>query len=49
MIKLQKHEDDWFIKYKNLERKIIEKNKEITELKVKEKQLKQEITLKQQK
>ena len=41
--------NDWFAKYKDLENKILEKNKEIEELKVKEKQLKREIDLAQQK
>lgn len=40
---------DWFAKYKGLENKILEKNEEIEELKEKEKQLKREIGLAQQK
>lgn len=39
----------WFKEYKDMERKILEKNKEIEGLKTKEKQLKREIAIEQQK
>ena len=46
MVKLE-NKDDWFAKYKTLEKKIIKKNAEISELKKKESQLEKEISLEQ--